>query len=406
MARKAWAEKSLTAVRPLPMPLTEAALTKAYTQLTPGAEKSIRRVIEWWRTHKLLAHEVLATVQSFAGSSATLRKIFATATPVSEGPRHGRIAMPSTKGVVASEEQMRLLLKQLSGRTDSFADSGYVVIDACQDSSAVCSPSAARLCRGQPRPPAQTSSCPISSSAFSGADPTPVTELPCPALPRRHTPADIVVKPGASQRQLTTAPDANYFKTLGKCLRQQRDSNKMTPDGPVDFDFAIAANIERLNKRRSGSCDYNPWFYDMADNTSITDELGHDMQIRRASSLPVDAGWGYYTSGMIGPLGDVMAARIERKFAEIERRFTSFETEPYSEQPAPTTVLSAFNAPVDTELTTMSPPSSLPVTLPSTQACEISAECMLSRGRRMHADRVNALIRLSRPKPESSLTVT
>jgi len=174
MARKAWAEKNMTAVRPLPMPLTEAALTKAYTQLTPGAEKSIRRVIEWWRTHKLLAHEVLATVQSFAGSSATLRKIFATATPVSEGPRHGRIAMPSTKGVVASEEQMRLLLKQLSGRTDSFADSGYVVIDACQDSSAVCSPSAARLCRGQPRPPAQTSSCPISSSAFSGADPTPV----------------------------------------------------------------------------------------------------------------------------------------------------------------------------------------------------------------------------------------
>jgi len=420
LAREAWAEKSMTAGRPLPMPLTEVALTKAYTQLTPGAEKSIRSVIEWWHTHKLSDHEVLATVQSFAGSSAALRKIFATTNPVSEGPRHGRNAMPSAEGAVASEEQMRLLLKQLSWRTNSAADSGYMVIDALQDSPAACSPPAARLCRGQPRPPVQTSSYPISSCVFSGAGPTPVTEPPCPASPRRHTPTDIVVKPGASQRQLTTAPDANYFKTLGKCLRKQRaqlavasprdascfDSNKMTPGGPVDFDFAIAANIERLNKRpgakRSGSCDYTPWLYDMADDTSVTDELGHDMQIRRKSSLPVDAGWAYYTSGMIGPLGDVMAARIERKFAEID----SFQkTEPYSEQPAPTAVLSSLSALVNTELTTMLPPNSVSTTLPSTQACELSAECVLSRGRHMHAARVNALSTLSRPKPESSFTV-
>jgi len=75
---------SHTTAHPLPPPLTEAALSEAYTQLTPGAEKSIKTVVQWWRTNKLSSHEVLATVQSFSGSSTALQRIFATATSESE----------------------------------------------------------------------------------------------------------------------------------------------------------------------------------------------------------------------------------------------------------------------------------------------------------------------------------
>jgi len=41
-------------------------------------------VAQWWHTNKLSSHEVLATVQSFSGSSAVLQRIFATATSESE----------------------------------------------------------------------------------------------------------------------------------------------------------------------------------------------------------------------------------------------------------------------------------------------------------------------------------
>lgn len=202
------------------MPSTKVALTEAYMQLTPGAEKAIKSVFHWWRTHKLSAHEVLATVQSFAASSVTLRKILATDALWSENadPWFGLIAMPNAKGE-ASKEQVHLL-KQISGRTDSAVDS---VIDARRDSPAVCS--TPRLFRGQLHPLAQTAFCTISSCVFSSAGSTPVTqdvEPQCPVLSRRHAPAVVVMKPGGSQRQLAAAPDANYNKTLGKCLREQR----------------------------------------------------------------------------------------------------------------------------------------------------------------------------------------
>ena len=75
---------SHTTARALPPPLTETALSEAYTQLTPGAEKSIKTLVQWWRTNKLSSHEVLATVQSFSGSSAVLQRIFPPATSESE----------------------------------------------------------------------------------------------------------------------------------------------------------------------------------------------------------------------------------------------------------------------------------------------------------------------------------
>ena len=445
IVHEVWEEKGTTAARPLPMPLTEEALTEAYTQLTPGAEKSIRSVIEWWHTHKLSAHEVLATVQSFAGSSTALRKIFATTAPGWEnaGSWSGRIAMPSAKGEVASEEQMRLLLKQLPGRTDSSANLGLVGIDACQDSPAKCSPPIDSSEGGFAH---QRRRCLSLSSHPSWNRPAPLC-----------LDADIVVKPGVSQRQLAAAPDTNYFKTLGKLIREQRaqlavsspdasyfkelrghtrrfEYNTMTLDGPADLNFAIAADIERFNKRpganQSKICDNIPslsgaasrsvrqesslsWRNlehltddDMANDTSVPDELGRDMQFRCASSFLVDAGWSYYASGMMGPLGDVMTERIENKFLEIERRFASFETELHSKQLEPAATHWSLNARVDTDLPTMSPPISLPATLLDIQTIELSSEHLLSRDRRMHAARVDALNRLSRPKPESPLNVT
>jgi len=67
----------------LPKPLTEMAIQEAYTQLTPIVEESIKTVIQRWHSNKISAHELLATVHSFAGSSATLHKIFASAAAVS-----------------------------------------------------------------------------------------------------------------------------------------------------------------------------------------------------------------------------------------------------------------------------------------------------------------------------------
>jgi hypothetical protein len=140
---------------------------------------------------------------------------------------------------------------------------------------------------------------------------------------------------------------------------------------------------------------------------SVSNELGHNIPLHYALSSLVDAGWAYYASGMMGPLGCVLEERIERKFAEIELRFASLETKPQSQQPAPAPPLSSFNSlSVYTELATMLPPS-LSATLPSIglQASELPVECLLSRARRMHAARVNAFNRLSRPKIESPFNI-
>jgi len=98
--------------RSLPLPLTDAVLNEAYTQLSSGAKISIQSVVHWWRTNKLSAHEVLATVESFAGSSAALRRIFASATPEPQkvSPRYGLIVIQSIGGKVASEGEMRELM--------------------------------------------------------------------------------------------------------------------------------------------------------------------------------------------------------------------------------------------------------------------------------------------------------
>jgi len=98
--------------RSLPQPLTDAVLDEAYTQLSSGAKRSIQCVIQWWRTNKLSAHEVLATVESFTSSSAALRKMFASATPESQkaGSRHDLITIPSIEGKVASDRQMHKLM--------------------------------------------------------------------------------------------------------------------------------------------------------------------------------------------------------------------------------------------------------------------------------------------------------
>ena len=93
------AKARATAAQSLPLPLTQAALSEAFTQLPAGAEKSIERVIQCWRANKLAATDVLDTVKSFAGSSAVLRTIFATA---------------ASEGEVASAEQMHELSRLMS----------------------------------------------------------------------------------------------------------------------------------------------------------------------------------------------------------------------------------------------------------------------------------------------------
>jgi len=93
----------------LPLPLTQAALNEAYKQLTPGAENSIKSVIQWWRTNKISSNDVLATVKSFTGSSAVLQKIFVTATSDPADPLDGLSVMASIEGEVASDQQMHEL---------------------------------------------------------------------------------------------------------------------------------------------------------------------------------------------------------------------------------------------------------------------------------------------------------
>ena len=70
--------------RQLPAPLTQAALDVAYTELTKGAEQSLERVFACWRANSLASDDVLASVKSFSGSSASLHKIFAPAVPECE----------------------------------------------------------------------------------------------------------------------------------------------------------------------------------------------------------------------------------------------------------------------------------------------------------------------------------
>jgi|EP00802_Teleaulax_amphioxeia_P026851 hypothetical protein len=69
--------KARACARSLPEPLTTAILSAAYKEVPSGAEQTIERVLECWRTNKLSAHDVVSTVKSFSGSSAVLRKLFA-----------------------------------------------------------------------------------------------------------------------------------------------------------------------------------------------------------------------------------------------------------------------------------------------------------------------------------------
>jgi hypothetical protein len=82
--------------RALPPPLTKSALDEAYEQLPAGAKQSIETVVNCWRSNKLPASDVLATVKSFVGSSAALKKLFGG---------------DEQEGEVASDEQMRELAR-------------------------------------------------------------------------------------------------------------------------------------------------------------------------------------------------------------------------------------------------------------------------------------------------------
>ena len=64
-----------------------------------GAEKTIKHVIDCWRTNKLSTHDIIAIVKSFSGSSSVLRSLFAE---------------QAQEGEVASEEQMAELARQAS----------------------------------------------------------------------------------------------------------------------------------------------------------------------------------------------------------------------------------------------------------------------------------------------------
>ena len=78
--------KARANARSLPEPLTTALLSAAYKEVPSGAEQTIERVIECWRTSKLSAQDVIATVKSFSGSSPVLRKVF------SEEEQEGEVA--------------------------------------------------------------------------------------------------------------------------------------------------------------------------------------------------------------------------------------------------------------------------------------------------------------------------
>ena len=70
----------------------------------------------------------------------------------------------------------------------------------------------------------------------------------------------------------------------------------------------------------------------MVDNALFTDE---DNQLDHALSSPVNAGGAYYAAGlmMMGPLGDMLAQRIERTIVEIEHRFALLGIKPQTYAP-------------------------------------------------------------------------
>ena len=80
----------------LPAPLTKPVLDEAYLQLPAGAKQSIETVVGCWRSNKLPASDVLATVKSFVGSSTALAKLFTCEEEACE---------------IASAEQMRELAR-------------------------------------------------------------------------------------------------------------------------------------------------------------------------------------------------------------------------------------------------------------------------------------------------------
>ena len=208
-----------------------------------------------------------------------------------------------------------------------------------------------------------------------------------------------------------------------RSLANQRGSNA---------NLSLILSTSSVTSWHNLECDYNPlrsmmsswsarhksslswrdpeyWTDDaMVDNAFFTDD--HN-RFDYSSSSPVDVGGVYYAAGlmMMGPLGDVLAQRIERTFAEIERCFALLEiksqiSEPHLESPTLAPPLSSLNSPVDTKLPAMSVSNSSPTTLPSIvwQASEFSVECLLWRARRHNAFRGN---KLNLPKSESPLNL-
>merc|ERR1712216_555718 len=72
-ADAAAAKANMEAKRSLPAPLTQLVLNDAYKQLPRGAEQSIESVIQCWRTNKLDASDVIATVKSFSSAAPCSR---------------------------------------------------------------------------------------------------------------------------------------------------------------------------------------------------------------------------------------------------------------------------------------------------------------------------------------------
>ena len=100
-AREAAKDKARECARLLPEPLTTALLSAAYKEVPSGVEKTIEHVIDCWRTNKLSAHDVIAIVKSFSGSSSVLRTLFAE---------------QAQDGEVASEELMVDLARLAAAR--------------------------------------------------------------------------------------------------------------------------------------------------------------------------------------------------------------------------------------------------------------------------------------------------
>jgi len=72
-----------------------------------GAEKTIKHVIDCWRTNKLSTHDIIAIVKSFSGSSSVLRTLLASEQAQEEHGGRGRVSEANGQARTSGSGLMR-----------------------------------------------------------------------------------------------------------------------------------------------------------------------------------------------------------------------------------------------------------------------------------------------------------